>query len=76
MDIHVEVTEAGLYPGAKGRVIEVKSEDEVKIIVFGLNEEMIFPIKHLRATKPKAEQRVKVIQVFWDSHTSHEFRVN
>eukprot|EP01114_Cavostelium_apophysatum_P024424 TRINITY_DN955_c0_g1_i10.p1 TRINITY_DN955_c0_g1~~TRINITY_DN955_c0_g1_i10.p1 ORF type:complete len:1320 (+),score=336.17 TRINITY_DN955_c0_g1_i10:1050-5009(+) len=68
-DIQVEQTEAGLYPGAKGTVLEVLSEDEVKVLVFGLHEEMLFPIKHLKMVKPKPNQRVKIVQGEWKGHT-------
>lgn len=39
------------------------NDEEVSVLVSGLNEVMTFPVKHLKAVRPKnANQRVKVIQ--------------
>ena len=49
--------------GAKGVVLDILNDEEVCVLVSGLNEVMTFPVKHLKPVRPKnPNQRVKVVQ--------------
>lgn len=59
--IYVEVTDQGLYPGARGIILHLFSEDNIEVLVSGLEEKMSFPLKHLKALHPKLHHKARVV---------------
>lgn len=52
----------GLYPGAKGVVFDLLSEDLCCVFLSGINEMITFPLEHLKPMQPKVKDNVKVLK--------------
>lgn len=71
-DIVVTVNDQGLYPGAQGIVLDVLDDNQVCVLVSGLEEIVTFSVKHLKIVPPKVNEHVKIVHgEEWEIEKTH-----